>query len=471
MSNKKIINEPMKNSCLELPNENEIIEEIINNSLFDDIKGIEEDEELEEENYSENYKFTEEILGNKLSFLIDDEEKEENLKESNNKKKSNSIYRDIIGNLLIDLFDYHNTEISKEKKINLINKIFESKYHIELFCDDNNIKMNFSKYLLTILELKIYGLIEYISNKIKSSNIIFKDVLIIKNSLLLTGKDINKIFEKPFQITKYFDISKIIIVLFISNILSENVDKITLEEFEQIKEIGSIEEKDKFEKYIEECKSCLSITDEEDIKYETNSIDKESEEKNEHIEQNEQNLSLFIEEEKQTNNIQIDSENNIINNNTSNIKNNENNIIINEIIEETNDINNNSNVVNILDINNNEKKVNENNESISKINNENIENNNNIINNEDKQQNYSNIEELIKYINGNDIKKKKKKKRKKKSKVKIIEKEKENKIIEKDIIFENFKAYLINFSNNLEKVKKIKPIISEAFLEKLKLIN
>ena len=70
------------------------------------------------------------------------------------------------------------------------------------------------------------------------------------------------------------------------------------------------------------------------------------------------------------------------------------------------------------------------------------------------------------YINGSDKKKKKKKKRKKKTKVA----KKENNIIVDDV-FENFKANLINFSNNLEKVKKIKPKISEEFLEKLKLIN
>ena len=80
---------------------------------------------------------------------------------------------------------------------------------------------------------------------------------------------------------------------------------------------------------------------------------------------------------------------------------------------------------------------------------------------------------MVNYINGSDKKKKKKKKRKKKAKapvVNIIEEEKEN-IYVKDDVFENFKSNLIHFSDNLEKVKKIKPKISEAFLEKLKLIN
>ena len=77
------------------------------------------------------------------------------------------------------------------------------------------------------------------------------------------------------------------------------------------------------------------------------------------------------------------------------------------------------------------------------------------------------MEDLIKYINGNNNKKKKKKKRKKKKKIKV-EEEKDNKIIEKDIVFENFKLNLINYTNNLRKVKKVKPKISNDFLEKLK---
>ena len=49
-----------------------------------------------------------------------------------------------------------------------------------------------------------------------------------------------------------------------------------------------------------------------------------------------------------------------------------------------------------------------------------------------------------------------------------MEEEIDNKIIEKDIVFENFKSNLINYTNNLRKVKKVKPKISKDFLEKLK---
>ena len=68
------------------------------------------------------------------------------------------------------------------------------------------------------------------------------------------------------------------------------------------------------------------------------------------------------------------------------------------------------------------------------------------------------------------LRKKEKRKGKKKAKVEQINNEdKDNNII--DDVFENFKSNLIHFSDNLEKVKKIKPKISEAFIEKLKLMN
>ena len=97
-------------------------------------------------------------------------------------------------------------------------------------------------------------------------------------------------------------------------------------------------------------------------------------------------------------------------------------------------------------------------------------------NNIDKDVNNKNIietneslsmDDLLKYINGTENKKKKKKKRKKKKK---LEEKEYNKIIipeEKDEVYENFKSYIISFSENLEKNQKIKPHISQAFLDKL----
>ena len=78
------------------------------------------------------------------------------------------------------------------------------------------------------------------------------------------------------------------------------------------------------------------------------------------------------------------------------------------------------------------------------------------------------LEELVKYINSSDNKKKKKKKRKKKKKV---EEHKDNntdkEIEEKDDVILNFKSYIINYSDNLEIIEKIKPKISKSFLDKL----
>ena len=119
----------------------------------------------------------------------------------------------------------------------------------------------------------------------------------------------------------------------------------------------------------------------------------------------------------------------------------------------------------------NKNSINEDKNTNPNINNNDINGKNNI---ENKIEKYSNIEDLVKYINGNENKKKRKKKKKKKNKVskmEINEEEKENNNIEKDEVFENFKLNLIKFSNSLEKVKKIKPKISEAFIENLKKIN
>ena len=432
----KNISKNIKNDILEkdlenLENENELIEAIINNSLIEDVEDIEEEddeeeeEDIEEGNYIGKNKNTEE---NKKTNIIIKVNVNSNDSQDCNKEKSFQIYQDILENLLIDLFEYHFYEISQEKKKRLRNKILESKYHIEFFCIKSN--ADFSKHVLCILKEKIYELIKYIVNIIKkmkeNDTISLKNILKVKNSLNLTGKDIIKIFDKAFQRTQKFDISSVIISLFITNFLSKNFyEKITDEEIEKIMEIDSLEEKDHFEKYIEDCKISLPITKEEE-KY-------QEEVKKENIEnKNEINEKISVDTDNQ-NNYLIQANNKI----DKNIK--------NENIKEKNIINNNESEQN---------------------NSKNIEKN---------KKNYSNLEELMEYINGNDNKKKKKKRRKKKSKVANknhkIEKI-ENVGIERDIVFENFKSNLINFSDNLNKeIKKIKPIISDAFIEKLKLIN
>ena len=436
------------NKYSQLTKENEIIEEIINNPLLlKDIEDLEEEEE--EDSYSEKDKITEEILDNKLSFIIPEEnESKQNENKNYIKRNSQKIHKDIIENLLIELFEYHYKDISTEKKMNLGNKILESKYHIGFFCIKLN--KNFSKYILLILEQKIYELIEHVENLIKKKVKSVKDILEIKNSLKLTGHDIEKIFEKPFQrIQQSFDISSVLIVLFISDILNDNIINLTDNEYEEIIQAVSYEEKDRFEKYIEECKLLF-----EKIESGEN--------------ENDEDIEVY-EEEKQSENeneIENNDEINDINNNniTNDEKENEKENIIMKKSEEKKDIYIIEDIIN----------KNKNNKIINSINNENIiknsnDNNKNIINNvnndknniDNKAEKYSNIEDLVNYINGSDKKKKKKKKRKKKTKV----------IIEEDDVFESFKMNLIKFSDSLQNVKKIKPKISDAFLEKLKLIN
>ena len=412
---KKVIKNDLSENTLpenDDENENEIIEKLINNSLLDEREDIEEEydeeEDLEDENYSEKDKITEEIFDNKLTIIetID--------KKDHNKKKSIHIYKDIIENLLIELFEYHYTEITKEQKINLRNKIVESKCHIELFC--SKLSVNFSKNILCILEQKINELNEYAINKInETKNITLSDIFKIKKNLKLTGKDINKIFQKPFQRTKSFDISSVIVVLFITHILNGNIAyQMTEKEYEEFIEIESIEEKDIFDKYIEECKISMSLID----------VDNDKEK--------DKNIASEIKPEKE-NQIKI-----INNNNDSNTSKEKNKNSNNENNKDTSK-------------NNNDKQLNKK-------------------NNEEKTQHFSDLEDLVEYINGNNNKKKRKKKRKKKSKAKIVEEEEKDMETEKDVVYENFKLNLISFSESLKNFKKIKPKISESFLEKLELI-
>ena len=466
----------------QLEKENEIIEQIINNPLL--LKDIDDLDEEDEDIYSEKDKIKENIIDNKLSFIVQDENENEDIENNNNnnsnnnnnnKKKTQKIQRDIIENLIIDLFEYHYKEISSEKKVYLGNKILQTKYHIQLFCTKLN--NNFSKYILLILEQKIYELIEYVEEMMKTNLISVKDILEIKHSLKLTGRDIGKIFEKPFQKTMVFDISSVLILLFISDILSENKINVSDEEYEQLIQDLSYEEKDRFEKYIEDCKSFfekiengenegdVEIYYAEDKQNENDILTNESTDIYNNSEEQEECEKEINEDKKENIEDKINKEN------YENIDNKENEIKINEdkkdifIIED------------IIDKNNNNIIKKDNNNSINEESNIKNKNDNNVKadkSNENKIENYSNIEDLINYINGSDNKKKRKKKKKKKAKnakLKINEEEKENVFIEKDDVYENFKSNIINFTDNLEKVKKIKPKISEAFLEQLKSMN
>lgn len=462
MSKKNNNKDSPKNDSSEIAKEKEKIEELINNPLL-----LKEYDDLEEEEDLENiYK-----------------EKEQNTEETQQynlikNKKLPKIHKDIIGNLLIELFDYHYYEMSREKQLNLSNKILESKCNIEFFCTKLN--NNFSKFILVILEQKIEELIKYTKSIIISKIESIKNILEVKNSLQLTGRDIIKIFEKPFQKTKNFDISSVLIIKFISNLLSDEKTNISDEEFGQITEMERYEEKDRFEKYIEECKSYFEKIQNKELE-EDSDVEVYYEEETKI--QAEQNDILTKETSDSSNNITEHEESDIsnlikkdsinIDEEGSNDENEEEKKVKNS--EEKKDI---FIIGDIINKNNNPKKIKNNqvhkenkNKKANSNSNKNKKNGNNI---ENKVEHYSNIEDLVNYINGSDNKKKRKKKRKKKakvSKVTIEEEDKDNINNEKDDVYENFKKDITNYTNNLKKVKKIIPKISDAFIEKLKLIN
>ena len=421
------------NEINSIEEETKIIEEIINNKLINDIhlnKDYEdsEDDEENEDDLLEKDKITEEILDNKLSFIIPEEE-EKSQNEINTNKRN--VHKDIIEDLLIELFNYHYNSITKQKRKSPQARMFATKYHLDFFYTKLNINfINFSKYVLMILQQKMEELIEYIKNKFYKNKITIKDVLNIKKSLFLVGINIKKTFERTFEKTRNFDMSSILEVLFISEILNDNEIEINDEEYEEIINISKLDEKDNFEKYIEECKAYFENIEngereEKDIEVEEEKINEYDyeEDKNEEIKNNE------IKEETK-----------------GEIKNNNNN--------DNDDLNKNKNIKI-----KNEEKIN------NKIIKENEEKKNSDNDNEDKP---VSLEELVKYINSSDNKKKKKKKRKKKKKV---EEHKDNntdkEIEEKDDVIINFKSYIINYSDNLEIFEKIKPNISKSFLDKL----
>ena len=367
------------NEINSIEEETKIIEEIIKNKLINDIhlnKDYEEseDDEENEDDLLEKDKITEEILDNKLSFIIPEEE-EKSQNEINTNKRN--VHKDIIEDLLIELFNYHYNSITKQKRKSPQARMFATKYHLEFFYTKLNINfINFSKYVLMILQQKMEELIEYIKNKFYKNKITIKDVLNIKKSLFLVGINIKKTFERTFEKTRNFDMSSILEVLFISEILNDNVIEINDEEYEEIINISKLDEKDNFEKYIEECKAYFENIEngereEKDVEVEEEKINDYDyeEDKNEEIKNNE--IKEETKEEIKNNN---NNDNDDLNKNTScKIKNEEK--INNKIIKE------------------NEEKKNSDNE------------------NEEKP---VSLEELVKYINSSDNKKKKKKKRKKK---------------------------------------------------------
>jgi len=456
----KIIKKESENEIQSIEEENKIIEEIIKNKLLindidlnKDYEDLEEDEN--EDDILEKDKITEEILNNKLSFIVPDEN--EKLQDEINKNQRR-VHKDIIEDLLIELFNYHYNGITGQKRKSPQARMFATKYHIEFFYTKLNIDfINFSKYILLILEQKIEELMEYIKNNIYKKKMTVRDVLDIKKSLCLVGINLVKIFERPFEKTRNFDISSVLEVLLISDILNDNDIDINDQEYEEIINIPKLDEKDNFEKYIEECKTYFEKIqngerEEEDVEVEEEKIiedddDDKNEEKGIDEDINKTKGMYWVDEEIKTND--IDENEKKKDNKSKSIKRNK------DICE---------NNIKIKNENSNEKN------NINKIKKENDEKNNSDKDVNDKsimeRNEYLTVDDLLKYINGSDDKKKKKKKRKKKKKVEE-NKNDNKKTEEKDDIIESFKSYIINFSANLEKNQKIKPNISQSFLDKL----
>ena len=428
--NKKNIKKELENEILSNEIENKIDSPLINYSYLNrEQEDIEDDDN--DDDISEKDKVTEDILNNKLSIIIP-YENENNQEEISTNISTDKIQKDIIKNLLIDLFDYHYNDIIGKKKINPRNKIKFVKNQIEFYYDELNINfINFAKFIILILEQKIDELIEYIKKKINMDKIVVKDILEIKKSLHLVGDDINKIFELPFEKTREFDISSVLEILFISNILHDSDIDINEKEYEEIADIAKLEEKDNFEKYTEECKSYFEKI--ENGEKEEEDVEVEEEKNNEKDDE-------IINTKKENKNIKIKINVNI----DEDILNEKKNNILKEQIQ-----------FNKISIENNEKNIED----------KNINKSNNII---EKNESLT-VEDLLKYINANDKKKKKKKKRRKKKKEKINEEHKNNnnEIDQIDEEFENFKSYIMEFSARLDKSQKIKPNISQAFLDKL----
>lgn len=373
----------------------------------------------------------EKIIENDIFSSLSKEEEKIN---ENEEEEINKFLND---NILIDIFQLYYTGMSSDKdRIILRTTIYNIRKYIKYYC--TKLSGNFSKYILVILYQQIDEFLEFIRTNLLNNINCISDVLEIKGYLDKIGDKVNQIFKEVFIKTSKFDISLIIIELFLKMVCEENKDKMDSKELEQIKEIELLgkKEEERFVKCIEEWNSYFDRIQKGEINEDVSDAikidDNELEPEKESIDQDELDFANeLISEELIDENIL--KENNI--QEEDNLKDNDN-ISINNINETKKKRKKGK-----------KKKI----EKDIEINNE----------------KYSNLEDLVNYINGSEIKKVKKK-RKRKKKYKEIKEEIEEE--EKDPIFEDFKSNLIDFTNNLEITKKIKPVLSDAFFEKLKLI-
>ena len=449
--NHKIIEEDIKNKDVEIisqkellkkeiyKEEEEIVDELINHRTINNIHCI------KTENMPKNspikarfYKFKSKIK----SYSVDGK-KAKNTKliewinnNIDNTKKIEEDVEDLVIEIFINRFNTY-----PEKECPLPSNALQSKKQIDIYSSK---LYEFSIYILSLLHKKFYAFFENLSKKIDFKNFPLNEINKIKEILFYTGVDLKRIFNKAFEKTHDFDLSKILMIMFDEYLIKNNqiIEKINKE----INNSPFYKEKEKFEKFIKLVQDNIYYF----------GTDKQTDIYKESTYNNNYDLLCDINKTEKVNN------NDSFNNNK--INNNNNKELITKDKEDNNNINKENEQIN--NKNKNNKTCIDNKEKNKNKNKENIKENNNLIQN-------LNIDDLVNYINdsGNRNKKKKKKKKKSKKQETIVKtKEEEENYVEEDLVFLNYKNAVEEYTKNILIKEKIKPHYSEEFLKKLQLL-
>ena len=453
-------------------NEEEIIDELINRRISNNICCL--NKESISLNLSSNKKYNNSKLKRICHSADSKKTKKMKLKDwldlniENNKKIEEDI-EDLIIEIFVNRYNSYPNSTCE-----LSPNALQSKKQSDLFCPK---LIEFSIYILSILQQKFYSFFEFLAKKINFRSLDLNDVKKIKEILYYTGIDLKKIFKKAFEKTSDFNISSILIIIFDEFLVKEK--RIKEEIIKELRNSPHYKEKEKFEKYLERAKKHYFGNDDEgddEVDEENNINNKEllsnyfSTDYDENAEYNNDNDNDNINE---TNDINVFNE--IDNDEIDDNYDNENDEIVNKEEEDKNIINqkidegnkniNEENKENI-NINDNHK---DNNKSKNKGKNNSKKNENNLENNNLIQN--LNLDDLVNYINESDNKEKKKKKKKKKGKKKQNLEKEESKYVEEDLVILDYKKSLEEYSNNIIQTKKIKPNYSKEFLKRLQILS
>lgn len=453
-------------------NEEEIIDELINRRISNNICCL--NKESISLNLSSNKKYNNSKLKRICHSADSKKTKKMKLKDwldlniENNKKIEEDI-EDLIIEIFVNRYNSYPNSTCE-----LSPNALQSKKQSDLFCPK---LIEFSIYILSILQQKFYSFFEFLAKKINFRSLDLNDVKKIKEILYYTGIDLKKIFKKAFEKTSDFNISSILIIIFDEFLVKEK--RIKEEIIKELRNSPHYKEKEKFEKYLERAKKHYFGNDDEgddEVDEENNINNNEllsnyfSTDYDENAEYNNDNDNDNINE---TNDINVFNE--IDNDEIDDNYDNENDEIVNKEEEDKNIINqkidegnkniNEENKENI-NINDNHK---DNNKSKNKGKNNSKKNENNLENNNLIQN--LNLDDLVNYINESDNKEKKKKKKKKKGKKKQNLEKEESKYVEEDLVILDYKKSLEEYSNNIIQTKKIKPNYSKEFLKKLQILS